>query len=99
MDLTGRRSINMGDVLNKLIQVRWHASSSFHFASVDYDGVLSLWDVRSSSPLSSRNVHSGKALCLDWVVGSGQEPDSQHSSSQIFSGGSDCCLSFISMEI
>ncbi|QDZ22179.1 WDR12-like ribosome biogenesis protein [Chloropicon primus] len=46
--------------------IRWSPSSPFHFASCDYDGLVKVWDMRSSMPLHSIELHGDKALCLDW---------------------------------
>lgn len=65
-------------------QVRWHPTSQFIFASVDYDGRVKVWDSRASVPLGSTSVHDGKALCLDWFQSGGLEG--------VVSGGSDCTV-------
>ena len=57
---------------------------------MDYQGNLQLWDVRASMPLGSVAAHNGKALCLDWMVGSAS--DGQESAVVAVSGGSDCVL-------
>lgn len=66
-------------------QVRRHPSSDAHFASADYDGALSLWDMRSSLPVAVRAAHQGKALCVDWTRGATLD-------CALLSGGSDCLL-------
>lgn len=55
------------------------------FGSVDFSGIVRVWDTRSSGPLESSQSHDGKGLCLDW--------DSQSDSlSRLVSGGSDCAV-------
>ena len=46
--------------------VSWSSSSPFHLASCDYEGVVKVWDLRSSMPLHSLQIHEDKALCLNW---------------------------------
>lgn len=50
--------------------------------------MLTLFDSRSSIPLSRKDVHSGKALCLKWM-------DSNNI--KLVSGGSDCCIKITSL--
>ena len=49
--------------------VRWHATSPWHFACVDYAGHGALWDVRClGMPLHAMpEAHAGKALCVAWA--------------------------------
>lgn len=49
--------------------VRWSPNSPFHFASCDYEGLIKVWDTRSSMPLHTLESHDGKAFCLDWFEG------------------------------
>ena len=47
--------------------VRWCGAGSPHLcASACYDGIVRLWDVRSTVPLHQVSAHEGKALCLAW---------------------------------
>ena len=63
-------------------QVKWAPSNEHIFSCVDYNGSVTLWDIRATQPLSSTEAHTGKGLCLDWVIGT----------SKIATGGSDCIL-------
>lgn len=59
--------------------------------SSDYDGTVTAWDTRSPSiPLSIKEVHDGKALCLE--LGLRNLQSDSESGQTIFSGGSDCCI-------
>lgn len=68
-------------------QVKWMTqSTSPILCTSDYDGAITVWDTRSPAiPLSSREVHQGKALCLEWKESDGE-------GKEVFSGGSDCCI-------
>lgn len=47
---------------------------------MNYSGELVLWDLRSTLPISTDEVHEGKALALDWFENG------------VVTGGSDCVL-------
>lgn len=67
-------------------QTKWCPNSDKYFASVDYEGVVSLWDIRADSPLAAAEAHDGKGLCLDWI------PSTGNSTARLVTGGSDCML-------
>lgn len=75
-------------------QVKWHPSSDYHFASVDYEGTVKLWDSRSQVTLGSAEAHDGKALCLDWANASSEM---NATTGTVISGGSDCYVSATSL--
>jgi WD40 repeat protein len=62
-------------------------------ASVDYAGMVSVWDVRTSVPLSNMEVHEGKGFAIDWTT------CDQDNKRKIVSGGSDCCLKSITLNL
>lgn len=71
-------------------QVKWLDSDSHMLCSSDYDGTVTAWDIRSPSiPLSTKEVHDGKALCLELAH---SDSDGGNAGLTIFSGGSDCCI-------
>ena len=57
------------------------------FASIDYNGVVNVWDIRTSVAVGSIEAHDGKGLALEWHV----QPEDENSVT-VISGGSDCCL-------
>ena len=75
-----------GNTHQWISQVRWAPDSEYILSSVDYNGHVSLWDIRAKVALSVEDTHSGKGLCLDWV------PSSSSGKSNVASGGSDCAL-------
>ena len=68
-------------------QVKWKPHADSVFASTDYDGALRVWDIRSTAPLITNEVHDGKALCLLWHE------------NVILSGGSDCTVQYTPLVI
>ena len=68
-------------------QTCWCPSNDKYFASVDYEGVIALWDIRTDAALAAIEGHDGKGLCLDFctTLKSG-------SMEYIATGGSDCIL-------
>lgn len=70
-----------------IAEMQWHPTNENIFASVDYDGMTLLWDVRTPVVLGKREAHSGKGLSLAWSAAS---EDGQHGA---VTGGSDCCVS------
>lgn len=92
-----------GDNGNKpwVSQVKWHPSSCHHFASVDYEGVVRLWDNRTHVALGTAEAHEGKGLCLDWHTSSSLQTTSgsgETASGAVISGGSDCFISATPLE-
>jgi WD40 repeat protein len=68
--------------------VKWIGSESHVLCASDYDGAVTAWDTRSPSiPLSTKEVHDGKSLCLEL-----NEASSVSGQRTLFSGGSDCCI-------
>ena len=67
-------------------------SNNVLFASADYDGKVILWDLRTTVPLGSNEMHSGKVLCLDWLV------DSSGTLSAL-TGGSDCTIKSVDVSL
>lgn len=86
--------IVLGKGSHWISQVRWRPGSGIVFAASDYAGHVALWDIRSNNvPLSLNEVHSGKALCVNWL----RDPDAMDTEERgsrfrIVSGGSDCSL-------
>ena len=76
--------------------MRWKPQSSILLAASDYGGGVQLWDLRSpGKPLSTKEVHEGKTLCVEWFsVDSGEEGSE---SSRVVTGGSDCRLNTIAL--
>jgi len=70
-------------------EVKWDVSSDVMLASTNYNGEVTLWDIRAKIPLSSAELHDGKALCMEWVDG--------REGKGILSGGSDCLIKSTSM--
>lgn len=66
-------------------QVKWHSNNSNYFSSVDYDGLIKIWDLRSTVPVASIEAHNGKALCIDWLFTSDEK-------ASLITGGSDCII-------
>ena len=62
--------------------MKWHPTNEHLLLSSNYNGQCCLWDIRSSVPLASPEMHTGKALCVDWFGDIG------------VSGGADCCVKF-----
>lgn len=87
-ETTSSASLTLGSLKNTswISHVAWQPNSDNLLASVDYNGKLCLWDLRSTVPLSSQDVHNGKALTLQWLK------DAKLDKYRIISGGSDCCL-------
>jgi ribosome biogenesis protein YTM1 len=79
---SGGAMMTLGRSTDWIAQAKWRPiqSAAPVVASVNYSGELTLWDLRSSLPISTDEIHDGKALALDWFDGG------------IVSGGSDCCL-------
>lgn len=82
-------------------QVRWkpNDTSSVNFAAIDYAGAVSLWDMRSSVPLSCSELHGGKGLCVAWAMSGDDATEDtdisscgQNSEAKVISGGADCCI-------
>ena len=77
--------------------MKWQPGSHDIFACSDYQGAVSLWDVRSPGmPLgSATDAHGGKALCVDWIHTSSLDSNNLNDSAppSVVSGGSDCMLS------
>jgi hypothetical protein len=69
-----------------LLQVKWVPGTDNLIVASDYNGFISMWDLRSSVPLGKKEMHSGKALALDCNM-KVDEP-----MCSVISGGSDCCL-------
>eukprot|EP01034_Spumella_vulgaris_P038911 gene38911-48049_t len=77
--------VTLGKTSQWISQVKWRPDSAIVLSATDYEGNVSLWDIRSSAvPLGCNEVHGGKALCVDWVGSEGAY--------KVVSGGSDCCL-------
>jgi ribosome biogenesis protein YTM1 len=75
--------MTLGRSTDWIAQAKWRPTqlaAAPVVASVNYSGELTLWDLRSPLPISTDEMHDGKALALDWFEGG------------IVSGGSDCCL-------
>ena len=71
-------------------RVKWAPDSEFIFSSICYDGSMHLWDLRSSVPLNTiEELHSGKGLCMDWLV---ESKASNKEKLHIVTGGSDCMI-------
>ena len=68
-------------------QVKWSPQNVNTFSTSNYNGEVSVWDIRSSVPVSTSEVHSGKVLCLDWL-----DSSRKGSSIKVVSGGSDCLI-------
>ncbi len=77
-----------------IFQVKWHPTSEYIFGSVDYAGVVRVWDLRApKAPLGSAASHSGKGLCIDWLaVREGEEGEGEGVVVKVVSGGSDCAV-------
>lgn len=76
-----------------IAQAKWRPGSEHVFGCVDYQGRVQLWDLRSTVPLGVSEVHSGKALCMQWVGGQDAERGGSDSDCRrVLSGGSDCAL-------
>lgn len=60
-------------------------------ASIDYSGIVNVWDVRTSVPLVNLEIHDGKGLAVAWT---GLNDEKKRS---VVSGGSDCCLKSFQM--
>ena len=58
---------------------RWCPSQPHLLATACYDGVVRLWDVRSTVPLHQVAKHDDKALCLAWAGG------------ELLASGETCC--------
>ena len=60
--------------------VSWHPNDANKLASCDYDGMIKLWDIRSTNEtIDTINAHAGsKALCIHTM------------NDAIISGGADC---------
>lgn len=48
-------------------QVKWSPTRENLFASGNYNGVVHLFDKRSSLALMSQSCHQGKVFCVDWL--------------------------------
>ena len=53
------------------------------FAATDYNGDVRIWDIRAEIPISTTELHTGKALCGKWL---------SNEENKIITGGSDCCV-------
>lgn len=78
--------------------MKWHPSSVNLFASTDYAGIVRVWDTRSQVPIGTKETHSGKALCVNWLQSNDSngyidgDESQDRSSHKVVSGGSDCCI-------
>jgi WD40 repeat protein len=68
-----------------VLQAKWLPGNDKILASIDYSGVVSFWDIRTTVPLAEMEVHDGKGFALDW----GKDEKER---TILISGGSDCCL-------
>ena len=67
---------------------RWCPTHTNLLATACYDGVVRLWDVRSTTPLHELTTHAGKALCLAWDAGE-----------RVASGGTDSQLRLAALSL
>ena len=64
---------------------------------------MKIWDTRTLSiPIKTcSNIHDGKGLCLEWIIGNtntnSDTNNSDMSEASIYSGGSDCCVKSINV--
>ena len=65
---------------------------AFVFASSNYNGEVSVWDIRSSRPISTSEAHEGKVLCCDWLHRSSSGSKENNATVNVISGGSDCAI-------
>jgi ribosome biogenesis protein YTM1 len=66
--------------------VAWRPGSSYHVATGSHDGVVRVWDLRSSVAVGTVEEHKDKVLCVGWW-GEGE----------LLSGGADCKLQLSSL--
>lgn len=62
--------------------VSWKPDSEHVFVSGSYDHTIKIWDIRSTIPLHTLQLHTDKVLCLAWDLSGGK----------LLSGGADCVL-------
>lgn len=81
--------------------MKWFDEGSNILCTSDYNGSITAWDTRSTSvPLSTKEVHEGKGLCIEWGQSNqnnnNNNDDNENIMSEngkiLFSGGSDCCI-------
>ncbi len=84
--------VTLGKTAQWISQVKWRPDSAIVLSATDYEGNVSLWDIRSNAvPLGVSEVHGGKALCVDWAHVPSAD-DSSVMEYKVVSGGSDCCV-------
>lgn len=101
-DLVGNGQAQVGTFFSGK-ETHWVSRAKFHptnvqvFASCDYDGAVRVWDTRAAHvPLGSTAAHEGKALCVEWLGGSGEKGSDE--GTKVLSGGSDCIVRAITLQ-
>eukprot|EP00592_Proboscia_alata_P008511 CAMPEP_0194361596 /NCGR_PEP_ID=MMETSP0174-20130528/9139_1 /TAXON_ID=216777 /ORGANISM="Proboscia alata, Strain PI-D3" /LENGTH=495 /DNA_ID=CAMNT_0039133865 /DNA_START=49 /DNA_END=1536 /DNA_ORIENTATION=- len=77
--------------------LQWSPTDPFILATNSHDGILKLWDIRSSVPLHSTRAHEKgeKGLCLAFDASGSNTTDGDGESKGthgIYTGGSDCVV-------
>lgn len=102
---TGKEALDLSLRAHKgwCTQVAWCPSSPHLLISGAHDSLVKVWDIRSSLPLHSINMHSDKVLALCWQrLQSGNvvdDPDDSSQATNIISAGADRMLRAFSVKV